>query len=231
MPFLVFQFWVFKKMGFEALNWYCKPVAEGFWEKAADAAFGSYTPCAIDSLVILVSHFVLLGLCFYRIWTIFRNTKAQIYVLRNKCYNCVLGMLACYCVVEPVLRLVLGVSLFDMDGETGLLPPFEVISNSNSDSFNCMEIKLICCSRSEMKCGFGVVLWQVASLAVEASAWFSMLVLIGLETKQYVKEFRWYVRFGVVYVLVADAVLLDLVLPLKNSVNRLKNLLLLLLNF
>ncbi|KAF3485182.1 hypothetical protein F2Q69_00053759 [Brassica cretica] len=172
-------------MGFEALTWYCKPVAEGFWEKAADAAFGSYTPCAIDSLVMLVSHFVLLGLCLYRIWIIFRNTKAQMYVLRNKWYNCVLGILACYCVVEPVLRLVLGVSLFDMDGETGLLPPFEV-----------------------------------ASLIVEAFAWFSMLVLIGLETRQYVKEFRLYVRFGVVYVLVADAVLLDLVLPLKNSVNR-----------
>ncbi|CAN6872242.1 unnamed protein product [Brassica oleracea var. botrytis] len=185
MSFLVFQFWVSKKMGFEALTWYCKPVAEGFWEKAADAAFGSYTPCAIDSLVMLVSHFVLLGLCLYRIWIIFRNTKAQMYVLRNKWYNCVLGILACYCVVEPVLRLVLGVSLFDMDGETGLLPPFEV-----------------------------------ASLIVEAFAWFSMLVLIGLETRQYVKEFRLYVRFGVVYVLVADAVLLDLVLPLKNSVNR-----------
>ena len=75
-----------------------------------------------------------------------------------------------------------------------------------------------------MKCGFGVVLWQVASLIVEAFAWFSMIFLIGLETRQYVKEFRLYVRFGVVYVLVADAVLLDLVLPLKNSVNRLKNL-------
>ncbi|KAL0722900.1 hypothetical protein Bca4012_037499 [Brassica carinata] len=61
---------------------------------------------------------------------------------------------------------------------------------------------------------------MVASLAVEASAWFSMLVLIGLQTKRYVKEFRWYLRFGVVYVLVADAVLLDLVLPLKNSINR-----------
>ncbi|KAF2550576.1 hypothetical protein F2Q68_00034921 [Brassica cretica] len=64
-----------------------------------------------------------------------------------------------------------------------------------------------------MKCGFGVVLWQVASLIVEAFAWFSMLVLIGLETRQYVKEFRLYVRFGVVYVLVADAVLLDLYIP------------------
>uniref|UniRef100_A0A1J3HY96 ABC-type xenobiotic transporter n=1 Tax=Noccaea caerulescens TaxID=107243 RepID=A0A1J3HY96_NOCCA len=171
-------------MGFEALTWYCKPVADGFWEKTADGAFGAYTPCAIDSLVMLISHFVLLGLCFYRIWTIFHNTKAQIYVLRKKHYNCLLGILACYCVVEPVLRLVMGISLFDMDEETNL-PPFEV-----------------------------------ASLIVEAFAWFSMLVLIGLETKQYVKEFRWYLRFGVVYVLVADAVLLDLLLPLKNSVNR-----------
>ena len=66
----------------------------------------------------------------------------------------------------------------------------------------------------------GVIQWQVASLIVEASAWLSMLSLAGLETKRYVKEFRWYVRFGVVYVLVADAVLLDLVLPLNNSLNR-----------
>ncbi|VVA93078.1 unnamed protein product [Arabis nemorensis] len=171
-------------MGFEALNWYCKPVADGFWEKEVDGAFGAYTPCAIDSLVLLVSHFVLLCLCFYRTWIIFHNAKVQIYVLRKKYYNCVLGILACYCVVEPVLRLFMGISLFDMDEETHL-PPFEVASSS-----------------------------------VEVFAWFSMLVLIGMETKQYVKEFRWYVRFGVVYVLVADAVLLDLVLPLKNSINR-----------
>jgi hypothetical protein len=85
-----------------------------------------------------------------------------------------------------------------------------------------MEIKFICpsCLNSEIKYDAGVIQWQVASLMVEAFAWFAMLVLIGLETKQYVKEFRWYVRFGVVYVLVADAVLLDLVLPLKNSINR-----------
>lgn len=113
-------------MGFEALNWYCKPVAEGFWEKTVDGAFGAYTPCAIDSLVMLVSQFVLLGLCLYRIWIIFRNAKAQRYVLRSKYYNCVLGILASYCVVEPVLRLVLGISLFSMDEETHL-PPFEVI--------------------------------------------------------------------------------------------------------
>ncbi|CAA7062353.1 unnamed protein product [Microthlaspi erraticum] len=172
-------------MGFEVLTWYCKPIPDGFWEKAVDGAFGAYMPCAIDSIVMLVSHFVLLGLCSYRIWIIvFHNTKAQIYVLRNKYYNCLLGLLACYCVVEPVLRLVMGISLFGMDEET-YLPPFEV-----------------------------------ASLTVEAFAWFSMLFLVGIETKQYVKEFRWYVRFGVVYVLVADAVLLNLVLPVNNSINR-----------
>ncbi|ESQ33830.1 hypothetical protein EUTSA_v10006558mg [Eutrema salsugineum] len=141
-------------MVFDALVWYCKPVADGFWENDVDGAFGAYTPCAIDSLVMLVSHFVLMGI------------------------------LACYCVVEPVMRLFMGISLFGMEEET-YLPPFEV-----------------------------------ASLMVEAFAWLSMLVLVGLETKQYVKEFRWYVRFGVVYVLVADAVLLELVLPLNNSINR-----------
>ncbi|XP_033137229.1 ABC transporter C family member 12 isoform X2 [Brassica rapa] len=171
-------------MGFEALAWYCKPVAQGFWEKTVDGAFGAYTPCVVNTLVMLVSQIVLLGLCLYRIWIIFRNAKAQLYVLRNKYYNCVLGILACYCGAEPVLRLVMRVSLFSMDEET-YLPPFEV-----------------------------------ASLTVEAFAWLSMLSLVGLETKRYVKEFRWYVRFGVVYVLVADAVLLDLVLPLNNSLNR-----------
>lgn len=138
MPFS-FQFGYSRRMGFEALNWYCKPVAEGFWEKTVDGAFGAYTPCAIDSLVMLVSQFVLLGLCLYRIWIIFCNAKAQIYVLRNKYYNCVLGILACYCVVEPVLRLVLRISLFSMDEETHL-PPFEVT-----------EIKLICPSLLKMK--------------------------------------------------------------------------------
>ncbi|XP_010460830.1 PREDICTED: ABC transporter C family member 11 isoform X1 [Camelina sativa] len=173
-------------MGFDqALNWYCKPIAQGFWEKAPDGAFGAYTPCAIDSLVMIASHLVLLSLCFYRIWITLDNAKAaQVYVLRNMYYHFVLGVLACYCFIEPVLRLVMRISLFDVGEETDL-PPFEF-----------------------------------ASLMVEAFAWFSMLVLIGLETKQYVKEFRWYVRFGVVYVLVADTVLLDLVLPLNNSIDR-----------
>ncbi|XP_010522096.1 PREDICTED: ABC transporter C family member 12-like isoform X2 [Tarenaya hassleriana] len=146
-------------MGFEPLAWYCHPTANGIWAKAANGVFGSYTPCAIDSLVMLVSHFVLLCLCLYRFWLIHHNTKAQMYVLKKKHYNSLLGFLACYCAIEPVLRLVMGVSLFAMDDEVIDVPPFER-----------------------------------ASLIVEAFAWFSMLALIGLETKRYVKEFRWYVR-------------------------------------
>lgn len=48
-----------------------------------------------------------------------------------------------------------------------------------------------------------------------------MLVVIGLETMIYIKEFRWYVRFGVIYVLAADAVVLNLILSVADYHNRL----------
>lgn len=51
---------------------------------------------------------------------------------------------------------------------------------------------------------------------IEFLAWGTMLMMIGLETKVYIREFRWYVRFGVVYVLVADAVVLNLILSVKD---------------
>jgi hypothetical protein len=47
-----------------------------------------------------------------------------------------------------------------------------------------------------------------------------MLVLIGVETKVYIREFRWFVKFGVVYALVGDAVLLNLVLSVKDFYDR-----------
>ena len=43
-----------------------------------------------------------------------------------------------------------------------------------------------------------------------------MIVMTGLETKVYIREFRWYVRFGVIYVLVADAVVLSLILSVRD---------------
>ncbi|KAJ6738074.1 ABC TRANSPORTER C FAMILY MEMBER 11-RELATED [Salix koriyanagi] len=158
----------------------------GFGQKTVDNAFGAYTPCAIDSLVICISHLALLGLCLYRIWLIIdNNTKAKKYCLRTKYYNYMLGLLAAYCTVQPFLRLFMNVSIFNLDGQTALAP------------------------------------FEIFSLIVEALAWCSTLLMIGLETKIYIQQFRWYVRFGVIYVLVGEAEMLNLILSVSDHYSRL----------
>lgn len=112
-------------MGFEPLVWYCKPEANSVWAKVVDSAFGSYTPCAIDTLVVSTSNLVLMGLCLYRIWLITSNAKAQRFCLKSNYYNYMLGMLAGYCAAQPLLRLLTGNSAFDLNEETGFAP-FEV---------------------------------------------------------------------------------------------------------
>lgn len=112
-------------MGFEPLEWYCRPVENGIWAKAVDSAFGEYTNCAVDSLVISFSHLVLFGLCIYRIRLFRRSSIAQRFRLSSNYYNYMLGLLAAYCTAEPLLRLVMGISIFNLDGETSLAP-FEV---------------------------------------------------------------------------------------------------------
>ena len=116
-------------MAFEPLDWYCQPVANGAWTRTVENAFGAYTPCAVDSLVISVSYLVLLGLCVYRIWLIKKDFKAKRFCLRSKLYNYFLGLLALYCVAEPLYRLIAGISLLNLDGQTQLAP-FEVSYNS-----------------------------------------------------------------------------------------------------
>ncbi|KAJ6738070.1 ABC TRANSPORTER C FAMILY MEMBER 11-RELATED [Salix koriyanagi] len=172
-------------MGLKALVWYCRPMANGVWAKTVDNAFGAYTPCAIDSLVICISHLALLGLCLYRIWLIIdNNTKAKKYCLRTKYYNYMLGLLAAYCTFQPLLRLFMNVSIFNLDGQTALAP------------------------------------FEIFSLIVEALAWCSTLLMIGLETKIYIRQFRWYVRFGVIYVLVGEAEMLNLILSVSDHYTR-----------
>ncbi|XP_010051984.2 ABC transporter C family member 12 [Eucalyptus grandis] len=167
-------------MGFELLDWYCRPVASGIWARTTDSAFGAYTPCAVDSLVISISHLLLLGLCCYRIWLIKRTLKVQRYRLRSKCYNYMLGLLSFYGAAEPLLRLVMGFSVFNLDGQT-ILPPYEMVS-----------------------------------LTIESLAWCSMLVMIGLEMHAYIREFKWYVRFGLIYVLVGQVVMFKLILSMRD---------------
>lgn len=121
-----------KKMAFVPLVWYCRPVASGVWTRVVENAFGAYTPCATDSLVITISHLVLMGLCFYRIWLIKKDFKVQRFCLKSKLYNYLLGLLAAYSTAEPLFRLIMGISILDLDEQTGLAP-FEV-SFSLSDN-------------------------------------------------------------------------------------------------
>ncbi|GMI96631.1 multidrug resistance-associated protein 13, ATP-binding cassette C12 [Hibiscus trionum] len=167
-------------MAFEPLVWYCQPAAYVAWAKMVDGAFGAYTPCAINSMVISISYLVFLGLCCYRIFLIKKNSKVQRFSLRSKCYSYMLCLLAGYCTIEPLLRLLMGISIFNLNGETGLAP------------------------------------YEATSSIIEATAWCSVLIMIGLETESYIFEFRWCVRFGIVYVLLGNAVLLNLVLPVKD---------------
>ncbi|KAH9747883.1 ABC transporter C family member 2 [Citrus sinensis] len=163
-------------MAFKPLDWYCRPVANGVWTKVVDNAFGAYTPCATDSLVVSVSHLILMGLCFYRIWLIKKDFKVQRFCLKSKLYNYMLGFLAAYCTAEPLFQLIMGISALDLDGQSGLAP------------------------------------FEILSLIIEALCWCSMLIMIFVETKVYIREFRWFVRFGVIYTLVGDAVMVNLIL-------------------
>ncbi|WJX30575.1 Multidrug resistance-associated protein 9 [Trifolium repens] len=167
-------------MGFEPLIWYCKPEPNSIWEKIGDSAFGSYTPCAINTLVFSISNLVLMFLCLYRIWLIAFNAKAQSFCLKSNYYNYILGMLASYCAFQPLLRLFTGNSVFNLNEETDFTP------------------------------------FEITSLIIESLTWFSMIILILLETKVYIRQFRWLVRFGVIYVLVGDIVMLDLLLSVKE---------------
>lgn len=54
----------------------------------------------------------------------------------------------------------------------------------------------------------------------ETFVWSSLVIMTLLETKVYIREFRWYVRFGVLYVLVGDIVKLSVILSVKDLYQR-----------
>lgn len=172
------------KMAFDPLVWYCQPVENGVWTRTVQNAFGAYTPCAVDSLVIGISHLVILGLCIYRIWLIQKDFSVKRFRLRSNVYNYVLGVLAAYCVAEPLYRLIMGVSVLNLDGQSQLAP------------------------------------FEITSLIIEALAWCSMLILLGIETKVYIYEFRWFVRFGLIYAAVGGAVLFNFIISVQELYSR-----------
>ncbi|KAL5097024.1 hypothetical protein RYX36_001351 [Vicia faba] len=171
-------------MAFKPAVWYCQPVENGVWTRTVQNAFGAYTPCAVNNLVIGISHLVVLGLCVYRIWLIKKDSKAKRFCLRSNIYNYVLGILAAYSVAEPLYRLIMGVSVLNLDGQSQLAP------------------------------------FEITSLIVEAFAWCSMLILLGIETKVYIYEFRWFVRFGLIYAVVGDAVMFNFIISVQQLYSR-----------
>lgn len=117
-------------MGVDPLVWFCRPAAHGVWAEETDSAFGAYSPCAIDSVVGNVSYLVLLALCLYRIWLMKNNPKLQRFSLRSNFCNYGLAILATCCAAEPLFRLLMGISIFNLHKETGLAP-YEVCNFSS----------------------------------------------------------------------------------------------------
>ncbi|EES12878.1 hypothetical protein BDA96_06G240300 [Sorghum bicolor] len=167
-------------MGFDPLEWYCQPVKNGVWSLVVENAFGAYTPCGTDTLVVCISYLALFGVCFYRIWRTTRDYTVQRYKLRSPYYNYLLGLLVVYCIAEPLYRIATGTSIMNLDGQPGLAP------------------------------------FEIVSLIIESAAWCCMLVMILLETRIYINEFRWYIRFVVIYVMVGEAAMFNLVLSVRQ---------------
>lgn len=115
-----------EKMGFAPLEWYCQPVPNGFWAKTSPNALGAYTPCGVETIVLGLSYLVLVALFSYRMWRTLKDTTVQKFHLQSNKFNYILGLLALYCMIGPLIRLFMGLSLVNFDGETGF-PPFEVI--------------------------------------------------------------------------------------------------------
>lgn len=65
-----------------------------------------------------------------------------------------------------------------------------------------------------------ILVFQIVSLLIEALTWCSVLVMIGFETKVYIREFRWAVRFGLIYSLIGDAVMLNIVISMRDFYAR-----------
>ncbi|KAJ4816006.1 multidrug resistance-associated protein 1 [Rhynchospora pubera] len=167
-------------MGFDPLDWYCQPVQNGVWSRAVENAFGVYTPCGMQTVVLGISHLVLFGVCFYRIWRTTKDLKVQRYNMKSKIYSYVLMIFAAFCVAETLFRVVMGYSNANLDGQSSLAP------------------------------------FEVVTLLIEAAAWSCVLAMLITETKIYIREFRWYIRFVMIYVLIGEITVFNLVFTVRD---------------
>eukprot|EP00249_Psilotum_nudum_P023194 c28783_g1_i1 orf=631-5508(+) len=66
----------------------------------------------------------------------------------------------------------------------------------------------------------GLPPFEIVTLLLETFTWGTMLFMLCIETKVYVRDFRWYVRFGVIYVLVAQATMFRFTLSLRGYLEK-----------
>nr|XP_043635649.1 ABC transporter C family member 12-like [Erigeron canadensis] len=62
--------------------------------------------------------------------------------------------------------------------------------------------------------------FEVVSLILETLVWSCLMIMTLVETKKYIRDFRWYVRFGVLYVLVGDMVKFRIILSVTDLYPR-----------
>lgn len=58
--------------------------------------------------------------------------------------------------------------------------------------------------------------FEMTSLIVEAFAWCSMLILLKIETRVYIYEFRWFVRVGLIYAIVGEAIMFNIIISVQQ---------------
>ncbi|XP_078176000.1 ABC transporter C family member 2-like isoform X2 [Carex rostrata] len=167
-------------MGFDLLDWYCQPVQGGVWSQAVESAFGMYTPCGMQTVILGISHLALFGACFYRTWRITKDLTVQRYSMKSQFYSYVLMIFTAFCVAEPLFRVIMGYSIVNLDGQSSLAP------------------------------------FEVLTVVIEAAAWSCVLVMLIAETKIYIREFRWYIRFVMIYVWIGEITVFNLVFAVRD---------------
>ena len=60
------------------------------------------------------------------------------------------------------------------------------------------------------------ILFQIVTSLIISLTWFTMVFALYQETRLYVTEFRWYVRFGAIYAAVAQATMFQFIFDLRN---------------
>ncbi|KAG6756250.1 hypothetical protein POTOM_039675 [Populus tomentosa] len=77
-----------------------------------------------------------MALCFYKIWLTKKDFKLQRFCLRSMWYAYLLALLALYSTAESLYRLVMGISVLNLDGQTGLAP-FECLNLYRGKFYAC----------------------------------------------------------------------------------------------